>query len=187
MSEPKQEQHTPAERLNSLRRGTTAAEALVFFDSLPPLRLDEVIGSWRGAEVPTGHPLDGLLGSLGWHGKRFDGVDSAHPLVFETASGRLFEVNPARVPLKLALLLAPLLGRPSTGRLIRPLLQLARTSRPRARLRRMEYRGVASATMIYDALPINDAFRRVDADTLLGAMDIRGPGTPFIFALHRIP
>ncbi|MDK1361887.1 DUF4334 domain-containing protein [Arthrobacter sp. zg-Y1219] len=187
MSQPNQDQRTAAERLQLLRGGTTAAEALAFFDSLPPLHLDEAAGSWRGSEVPTGHPLNGVLGSLGWHGKRFDGVEAAHPLVFETRSGRLFEVNPGLVPLKLALHLAPLLRRRAVGRLIRPVLQLARTTRPRARLRMMEYRGVGSATMIYDALPINDAFRRVDSTTLLGAMDLRGPGSPFIFSLQRIP
>ena len=187
MGDPNREQRSPTRQLAILRAGTTAAEALALFDSLPPLRLDEVTGNWRGAEVPTGHPLGGVLESLGWHGKRFDGVDAAHPLVFEAGNGRLFEVNPALVPLRLALHSGPLVRRPAVGRFIRPLLRLARTTHPRARLRRMEYRGVVSASMIYDALPVNDSFRRVDADTLLGAMDIRGPGQPFIFSLHRSP
>ena len=51
----------------------------------------------------------------------------------------------------------------------------------------MEYRGFISATMIYDRLPINDAFRRADGTTLMGAMDFRGPGGPFIFSLRRLP
>jgi Domain of unknown function (DUF4334) len=33
--------------------------------------------------------------------------------------------------------------------------------------------GVVTATMSYDALPINDHFRRVDADTVIGVMDVR--------------
>ena len=33
---------------------------------------------------------------------------------------------------------------------------------PLARLRMTEYRGVVSATMIYDSLPLNDVFRKVD-------------------------
>lgn len=164
---------------------TTPAEALAFFDSLEPVEIDDLLGAWTGSEVPTGHPLDGALSTLGWHGKRFEGPDAAHPLVFESTSGRLFEVDPRFVPLPLALRLGSLLGRPTAGRVIRPLLKLVRTSKPRARIRMTEYRGVVSATMIYDALPINDVFRKVDADTVLGAMDVRGRRPPFMFALHR--
>ena len=64
---------------------------------------------------------------------------------------------------------------------VHPLLQ---TSRPRARLRLLAHRGVVSATMVYDHLPINDVFRRVDASTLIGLMDMRGMGPPFFFVLR---
>ena len=60
----------------------------------PPRRPGRgLLGSWRGSEVPTGHPFDGLLELYGWWGKRFDGPDEAHPLVFEDARGR-FSVDP---------------------------------------------------------------------------------------------
>ena len=39
--------------------------------------------------------------------------------------------------------------------------------------------------MIYDARPINDVFKRVDADTALGLMDMRGLDKPFFFVLRR--
>jgi hypothetical protein len=48
----------------------------------------------------------------------------------------------------------------------------------------IEHRGVVTATMSYDALPINDHFRRVDDATLLGVMDLRG-APPFFFVLRR--
>ena len=48
-----------------------------------------------------------------------------------------------------------------------------------------EYRGVVSATMIYDSLPINDIFRKVDDDTVLGVMDLRFTPQPFFFILRR--
>lgn len=48
----------------------------------------------------------------------------------------------------------------------------------------MEYRGVVSAAMSYDALPIDDHFRAVDDDTLIGAMDMRGLAT-YMFVLRR--
>ncbi|MCC3269462.1 DUF4334 domain-containing protein [Arthrobacter gengyunqii] len=172
--------------LTVLSGGTTSTEALAFFDSLPPVGIDELTGSWQGTEVPTGHPLDGVLGSFGWQGKRFEGPEAAHPLVFNGRDGSLFEVNPWFVPLQTALKLGPILRRSAAGRVIRPLLRLLRTTRPRARVRLMEYRGTVSATMIYDSLPINDAFRKVDANTLLGAMDMPGPHPPFMFTLRRI-
>ncbi|WP_337925060.1 DUF4334 domain-containing protein [Arthrobacter jiangjiafuii] len=52
-------------------------------------------------------------------------------------------------------------------------------------MRMSEYRGIVSATMMYDAVPVNDVFRKVDAATVPGAMDVRGRRQPFMFALHR--
>ena len=26
---------------------------------LPTVRIDEILGAWRGGELPTGHPMDG--------------------------------------------------------------------------------------------------------------------------------
>jgi hypothetical protein len=62
---------------------------------------------------------------------------------------------------------------------------MARTSKPQARLRMMEYRGVVTATMSYNALPINDHFRRVDADTVIEVMDFRTIDRPFLFMRRR--
>ena len=49
----------------------------------------------------------------------------------------------------------------------------------------VEHRGVSSAAMLYDHLPIVDVFRRLDAHTLLGVMDARGISQPFFFTLRR--
>ena len=56
---------------------------------------------------------------------------------------------------------------------------------PKARLRTTRYRGVDTATMIYDQLPINDVFRKLDDQTVLGAMDLRGIRSPYFFLLRR--
>ena len=173
------------QELQDLQAGTGSAAALAFFDSLPPVQVPELYGSWRGAEVPTGHRLDGLLEPLGWYGKRFDGADEVFPLVFSTSGGGVFNVNPALVPLSSVLRFGPLLRKPELLGPARSVLRLAGTRRPGARLRRTEYRGVLTATMIYDALPVLDVFRRVDSATVLGAMDLRGPGAPFFFSLRR--
>jgi hypothetical protein len=48
-----------------------------------------------------------------------------------------------------------------------------------------EYRGVLSATMIYDQLPTNDIFRKLDDNTVLGLMDNKTIKDPFFFKLIR--
>jgi hypothetical protein len=69
----------------------------------------------------------------------------------------------------------------------RLLLPLLTTQAPQARLRVVQHRGVATAAMLYDRLPIVDVFRRLDATTLLGLMDARGIPQPFFFLLQREP
>jgi Domain of unknown function (DUF4334)/GXWXG protein len=140
----------------------------------------------KGSELPTGHPLDGLLEAFGWHGKRVGNPDETHPRVFEGAAG-LFSVNPALLPVSLAVRFSRLVLTHPMPVIGRRLVRMARTSKPRARLRMMEYRGVVTATMSYDALPINDHFRRVDADTMIGVMDFRSIDRPFLFVLRHEP
>ncbi|MGO2516515.1 MAG: DUF4334 domain-containing protein [Corynebacterium variabile] len=166
------------------RPGTTPAVARALFDSLPPVQVEDMLGNWHGAEVSTGNPLDGVLELSGWHGKRYYSAEDAHPLVMAGRRG-LFAVNPALVPMGLAMRTAPVLRRLKLGRAVRALLPVARTGKPAARLRMVEYRGVVSGTMVYDALPVNDHIRRVDEDTLFGAMDFRARDEPFMFTLHR--
>ena len=48
------------------------------------------------------------------------------------------------------------------------------THHPQARLRVVEHRGVSSAAMLYDHLPIIDVFRRLDAHTLLEGDGLAG-------------
>jgi hypothetical protein len=176
----------PADRLHVLEQRASPEEALAFFDGCGPVRVEEMLGCWKGSGVPTGHPFDGLLEAFGWHGKRFESPDETHPLVFEGAAG-LFSANPALVPVNLAVRFNRLVWTRPMRVIGRRLVRMARTSKPRARLRMMEYRGVVTATMSYDALPINDHFRRVDADTVIGVMDFRTIDRPFVFVLRREP
>ncbi len=156
----------------------TPADALAWFDGLGPATVDEMSGRWRGEVVPTGHKMDPLLPAAGWWGKAFDGAEDVHPLL-HGAEGRV-AVNPSLLPLGLVVHLPPALVR-LTFPLIRPLIA---TRKPQARLRMMEHRGVVSATMIYDAKPICDVFRRIDETSVLGLMDQRG-AEPFFFKLTR--
>ncbi|WP_142848617.1 DUF4334 domain-containing protein [Telmatospirillum sp. J64-1] len=167
------------------RRGVASAEALDFFDAQPPARIADCLGRWRGGGLHTGHPMDGLLEALGWYGKEMLDAERVHPLLFQGRDGAVFPLNPALMPVSLAQL-APGLAQ---GRGIQAAFavsrRLLRTSRPKARLRMMEHRGVVTAAMIYDDLPICDLFRRIDRNTLLGVMDLRGMERPFFFTLRR--
>jgi hypothetical protein len=158
------------------------AEALALFDSLPAVPIPMLLGRWKGSGLRTDHPMDGMLEELGWYGKEFVDADHVHPLLFRGSRG-LLVLSPARVPIGLALRLPRALARLSFP-LVRPWLT---TRRFGARLRMTEFRGVSSATMIYDAQPINDIFRKVDDDTVLGLMDMRGMEQPFFFVLRREP
>lgn len=159
-------------------------QALAFFDTLPPARLEEMPGLWKGSGLKTGHAWDGLLEDFGWYGKRFDDTEHAHPLVFR-GDRRLFCVNPSLMLLNLLTRTSHIVRTPPLLQAARRSLRLLRTSRPAARLRMTEYRGTACATMSYDALPINDHFRKVDESTLIGVMDMRGDSAPFFFVLRR--
>ncbi|MEU2037614.1 DUF4334 domain-containing protein [Nocardia niwae] len=162
----------------------TAQEGWTLFDRLPAARVEEITtGRWRGEELDTGHPMDGVLVASGWYGKQFDGPDSVHPLLF-AAGGTVFPVDPRRVPVALAGRV-PLPGVRAVRKALPVLRPALRTGKYTARLREIEYRGVTSTAMVYDHLPIIDHFRRADEHTLLGVMDLRGMTEPYFFVLHR--
>jgi hypothetical protein len=162
-------------------RTASPAEALRVFDELEPASLDFLKGRWRGFEIATGHPLDGLLQPSGWYGKLFNGKDDVHPLLFYTRDrSALYSVDPKSIPLTLKIPKSAPIG--LLMALSRPLLQ---TRAPKARIRLVEFRGKLTATMIYDAKPIFDHFAKVDDRTLLGVMDLKGIPAPYVFVLER--
>ena len=175
----------PAKTVRRMEAGATIEEALAFYDGLPAVAVPEMLGAWRGGEIPTGNPMDGLLGRFGWHGKRFDSPEDVHPLVMDRAGGGRFSLNPALVPLPTLLRYPAALRNAPLARIARAAGPALATKAPKARLRMTEYRGVVSATMCYDDLPIHDVFRAVEPDTVVGAMDLRGLGQPFLFVLRR--
>ena len=164
---------------------TTPEEALAVFDALPPVRVEEILGPWRGHEVASGHPMDGLLKPLGWHGKTFLDAEAAFPVAFGEPATGLWYLNTALVPFRVTLKLKGFLVSPAGRVLFRLTRPLWRTHSPKARLRMVEHRGVVSAAMIFNDLPIIDCFRKVDATTLFGVMDRRGMAQPYVFILTR--
>jgi hypothetical protein len=166
------------------KRRATSTEALAFFDGLDPVDLDFMTGRWKGAEIRTGHPLEGWLEASGWFGKEFIDPETVHPLLFRGANGDIFKVAPTPQAMRWAPRF-PFLRHPSWSPLLRLGTSLMRSEASQARLRMVEMRGRVSATMIYDHLPILDAFRRIDARTVLGLMDEKGQPQPYVFLLER--
>jgi GXWXG protein/Domain of unknown function (DUF4334) len=172
-------------RLKELEANADRIRTMELYDSLPAATIDQMIGSWRGGGLTTGHMFDGLLEQFGWHGKRFDSPEDAHPLVFRGDNGKLFSFNPSLMPISMLIRHIDLARSSAAAGLFRRCSRIFLTDKPQARLRMTQYRGIVSATMIYDALPINDIFRAVGPDTLVGAMDMRGFEQPFMFLLRR--
>jgi hypothetical protein len=126
-----------------------------------------------------------LLEDYGWYGKEILSPEAVHPLLFSSRAGAARPVNPGLAPfavVRRAPLLARLPGARQTFGVLKPLLS---TGRAAARARLLEHRGAVTAALIYDALPIIDVLRRVDGDTLLGLMDMRGVRRPLFFLLRR--
>jgi hypothetical protein len=166
------------------------AAALALFDRLAVVDTNQLLGAWRGSSLASGHPFDGLLENCHWHGKRFESDEQVHPLVFRRRNGDLISLEPRLLTpglnwlLSQPFLVKPL-GNPLVGRLFQLLMPLLATRHSRARLRITRHRGQDSAAMIYDHAPIVDCFRRLDANTLLGVMDLKGMQQPFFFVLRR--
>ncbi|KAJ3533075.1 hypothetical protein NM208_g8147 [Fusarium decemcellulare] len=160
----------------ALARGKVSPEdACALFDSLPSVTPEEMIGLWKGESFDTGHPSDGQLLESGWFGKRFADDNTVDPLVFHTREGGTFPVDPRRAMALMA-----------NGAYLPDVRSQCETTTSKARLRKIEHRGVVSTGMIYNELPIIDNFRKVDENTLLGMMDnIELPGPPFFFIIRR--
>ena len=169
----------------TLPKSCTAQEALDLFDRLEVVSLDFMLGRWKGDDIATGHPMDGLLKTTGWYGKEFVSPDCVHPLLFSDSKGDVFKVAPNPQMMKLAVNLSiPQNGLVTSASSM--LTSLLKTEDPQARLRMMEHRGKLSATMIYDHLPIHDVFRKVNENTVLGLMDYKETPQPFFFVLERV-
>lgn len=152
------------------------------YDQLEPISLDFMTGRWKGFEIKTGHSLDGLLVLSGWYGKFFKSPEEVHPLVFFAKNKtQLYAVNPKKVAMDVTVP-ESLLGVLTS--LSKPFTQ---TKKFGARLRMIEYRGKATATMAYDNKPINDHFVKIDENTVLGLTDKKGdsPKFPYAFVLER--
>ena len=161
-------------------------KAIQVFQGLPSIEPRDMIGLWTGRGIPSGHPLDGVLENLGWFGKRFTPGMRADALLFRLDDRRLVPIDPARIPLRLALRLHKV-GKTRAARNLFSYLQRGLLAKgPVASLRTMSFQGVASAAIVYDDQPIVDHFRRIDDRRVMGAMTIQGDDRIYFFELVRV-
>ena len=163
---------------------TTTEKALQWFDALDPVNLDFMLGRWQGSGLHTNHPMDGLLEISSWYGKEFVNSETVHPLLFLDRNQNIFKVAPNATAMNWVLKM-PWLKNDALKPLLMLINGLMKTEVSQARLRMMEYRGKVTATMVYDYLPINDSFRKIDENTVLGIMDYKSYPQPFFFILER--
>ncbi|MFJ6853553.1 DUF4334 domain-containing protein [Streptomyces sp. NPDC091271] len=67
-----------------------AEELDAVWAALPAVRVEEILGEWKGGEFETGHPLNGMLQKAGWYGKTFLSAGDAKPLMMRGEDGRLY-------------------------------------------------------------------------------------------------
>lgn len=65
-------------------------ELLSFFDSLPEVSVEEILGRWRGGDFNTGHWGNAALLEQKWFGKWFKNKLESYPLVCFDNNGFLF-------------------------------------------------------------------------------------------------
>lgn len=164
---------------------TTIETALEIFDTLDTVDLEFMLGTWQGLELSTNHPLDGWLKLSNWYGKEFIDFENVHPLLFSDNQGKIFKVAPNSLGLDL-LLKSPIPQNNFLKPVYMTIISLFKTEDSQARLRMIEYRGKVSATMSYDYLPINDHFRKVDENMVMGVMDLKNISQLFCFLLKRV-
>jgi hypothetical protein len=163
------------------KRSASTEELLKIYDSLPPVTTEFMMGRWKGFEITTGHSMDGLLVPSGWYGKIFLNKEEVHPLVFfGNGKKELYAVNPKNIPLNMTFPKSSILG--TFMKLVRPFIQ---TKKSKARLRMVEHRGKITATMLYDDKAIYDHFAKIDDNTVLGCMDLKGLEEPYFWVMER--
>lgn len=165
--------------------GMDPPEAAALFAGLPALAPEELVGRWRGRSLPTGHPLDGLLEGLGWHGKSIEDPERVHPLVFRLPSGRLLPLEPALMPAGLVIRWPGIARSAALRAAFARAAPLLRARRPGARLALRDFGGRRSAALIYHRQPITDHLRRAGPDHVLGLMQHEAMDRPFLFLLAR--
>jgi hypothetical protein len=154
----------------------TQADLAVVFDNLNPVTIDMLIGTWKVDPSYGETPGGKMLIESGWWGARFVDAETVDPLLYPEPDGN--GVFAADLRSVLAVL--------STGeRDIPAMRREVETSAPIGRLRMVEYRGVPTATLVYDQVPVLDYLRAIDSDTIVAAVEHRDRVNQPDYALLR--
>lgn len=157
---------------NTAQKTLLKDELFTFYDSLPEILPNEMLGHWKGGSWKVGTPLDGLLELGQWYGKIFHTINHVDAVVHKF---RFFSVVG---------FLGTLLYFPWK---IWTEQQKYRMPATKACLREIHYRGKTSSSMVYYYLPIIDHFRKIDQNTIVGIMDMKGKAKyEFFFYLQKI-
>lgn len=165
------------------KEAITQEEAFAFFDSLPSFPIENLCGNWKGWEIPTGHPFDGVLTATKWYGKYFENVEDSFPLMYQKKNKKFFYINPRWVPLKLIQFFPRWVIS-----FIFPLVSIfVCTKKSSATLRNIEYRNCITSTMVYDEKPIIDYFKMVDDKTIFATSVMKwNPIVGQFFTLSKV-
>jgi hypothetical protein len=147
---------------------TSESTLNALLDRTDGVRLDELFAFFDGLESVK---LDEMIGD--WEGGVFH---TGHP-----GEGQLALVHWAGKSFRGRNDVDPIVSKDAAGR------RKANPVLGAACLRAVEYRGVVTATMVYDKHPIFDHFRRISKDRVLGVMDRKGEDTSLFFWLRRLP
>ncbi|MEU9125131.1 DUF4334 domain-containing protein [Streptomyces sp. NPDC048506] len=60
------------------------------WSALPAVRPEDILGSWKGYAVATGHRVEAMLKEAKWYGKNFKSISDVHPLICRDADGQLY-------------------------------------------------------------------------------------------------
>ncbi|GAA3112568.1 hypothetical protein GCM10017687_26830 [Streptomyces echinatus] len=72
-------------------RSRRAAELDALWEALASVHPGEILGTWRGTPLDTGHSAQRRLrGMRFWYGKRFNSPDDVEPLICRSQQGRLY-------------------------------------------------------------------------------------------------
>lgn len=63
------------------------SDILAAFDKLEPVAPEKFVGSWKGANVNTGHPTEEKLSGMKWAGKDFRSTEDVDPIMVYKEDG----------------------------------------------------------------------------------------------------
>ncbi|MFC8178980.1 MULTISPECIES: DUF4334 domain-containing protein [Nocardiaceae] len=70
--------------------GVLPADLDAVWSALEPVRAEDVLGAWKGSQFLTGHRLCRKLTASNWHGKNFESLERAQPLICRNDNGELY-------------------------------------------------------------------------------------------------